>query len=499
MHKPLIVLAALLSGMAGHAAELNDYCARAPFPIAPFTEPSFPGRTFAITDYGAVGDGRTVCTRAIAQAIAACSQAGGGHVVLPRGIWLTGPIVLQSHVDLHVERGAILQFTGDHTAYPLVPREGRGYQAQSALTAHDATDVAVTGDGIIDGAGDTWRPIRRSKLTAAQWDAYLASGGVTSGDDKGSNWWPSKAARDGEEFLVQLAKQNPHFTAEEALPARDFLRSHLVVFTRCRRVLVSGVTIRNSPSGIYGPDGCTDIVIRDATLENDWWAQNGDGMDINNCRHAAVFRCTLSTGDDAICMKAGGKNPFHDSEAGLANLVVAECTVYRGHGGFVVGGTTETGMDHLWCTHCDFIGTDTGIRVKSGLGHGGLAHHIQVDHILMRDIVNEAITFNSFYDNAPVSAAKDAPKLSRDPGRTPEFRDFLIQDVTCVGAGAAISITGMHQSPIHRVRIENAEITARRGFKAVDAADIVLKHVVIHSTEGAPRTETSTKNIRFED
>lgn len=492
---PLLSLA-LAAAPFTRAASLDHYLAAAPFKMPILAAPDFPDRAYPITDYGAVPDGRTLATDAFARAIDACARAGGGHVTVPAGLWLTGPIVLKSGVDLHADRGAVIQFTPDHTAYAMVPRPGRGYTAQSCLSARNQTDIAITGEGIFDGAGDTWRPARRSKATDAQWQAMLAKGGAVSGSGINANWWPSKQAMEGEDYLAGLAAEGKRATAEDYLPARDYLRPPLLSLSGCHNVLVSGVTLRNSPSGLFSPSHCTNLIISGATFFNEWWAQNGDGLDIDCCVGVAVYQCTLSTGDDAICMKADGKAPA-PGEAGLRDVVVAECTVYHGHGGFVVGGTTEAGMSDLWATRCSFVGSDVGIRIKSGLGHGGLVHDVTVDHIAMSAIANEAISFNTFYDNTPVSAAKVKVQLSRDPAKTPEFRDIRISDVTCFGAGTAISLIGLHQKPLHAITIERTTISARKGVNLVDAADITFRQVQVDATESPKVTQRDTADIRF--
>jgi polygalacturonase len=486
----------LLTASEAGAASVQDYITAAPFKMPAVPVPSFPERSFPITNFGAVGDGHTLNTVAFAKAIDACVLAGGGHVVVPAGLWLTGPIVLKSNVDLHADRGALIQFTTDHNAYPMAPREDRGFYAASCLSATGQTNLALTGDGVYDGAGDSWRPVRKSKTTEAEWQALLARGGVTS--NEGTNWWPTKEAMDGEDYLAALAQKTKNPSAEEMLPARDFRRSSMVSLTGCENVLVEGVTLRNSPSGVLVPVRCTNVTIRYVTLFNEWSAQNGDGMDIGPCKNVVVYRCTVSAGDDAICMKANGKSPW-PGEPGLQNVVVAECTVYHGHGGFVVGGATDGGMRNLWATQCNFVGTDLGIRVKSGLGHGGLVRDVYVDHIYMKDIVREAILFDTFYDNTPVSAATVQVALDRDPAKTPEFRDFYIRDVYCSGAGSAVAITGLSQQPVHQITIEHAVITAKKGFRATDAADITLKQVRINTPETPAVVQKNTRNIRFLD
>jgi len=492
----LVLAAGALVASPVRAKSLDDYIATAPFKMPVVSVPTFPARNFLISDFGAVGDGQALNTAAFAKAIEACAQAGGGHVVVPAGLWLTGPIVLRSNVDLHAERGALVQFTSDHHAYPMWQREGRGFYATPCISAVDQANVAVTGEGIFDGAGETWRPVKKEKTTEAEWRRLLAKGGVTS--NQGTIWWPTQEAMAGEDYLAKLALKTANPTAEETLAARDFRRSPLLALTGCTNVLVEGVTLRNSPMGLFEPARCTNLTVRNANFFNDWAAQNGDGMDIGPARNVVVYRCTVSAGDDAICMKASGASPW-PGEPGLQNVIVAECTVYRGHGGFVVGGSTEGGMRYLWATQCDFAGTDTGIRVKSGLGHGGLVHDVYVDHIYMKDILNEAVLFDTFYDNTPVSAATTKTSLSRDPARTPEFRDFLLQDIYCTGAGSAIAITGLTQLPVHRITIERANITALHGFRATDAADVTLRQVKIITPESPPVVQKNTRNIQFVD
>lgn len=505
------------------AAPLSDYVARAPFAMPAVAVPSFPDQRFSIADFGAVGDGRTLNTRAIERAITACAKAGGGHVIIPAGLWLTGPIELRSNVDLHSERGALVAFTGDHRAYPMVRRRDWAFVTispidfvpTSPIEGIDLKNVALTGEGIFDGAGDTWRPVRRSQTTDSQWRDLLAKGGAVSND--GKYWWPTREAMTGEDYLIDLSRRTAHPTAEEAEPGRDFRRPPLVYLDNCSDVLVEGVTLRNSPSGALCPTRCVGLTIREVTLLNEWSAATGDGMDINICRNVLVYHCTVSAGDDGICLKSTGID-VPPGDAGLRDVIVAECTVYHGHGGFVLGGYTEDGMRDLWATHCDFIGTEVGLRFKSGQGHGGAVRDVTVDHIYMKDIVGDAIRFDTHYENLPVSvrhpvthdvawfaARKDAsagglngPARSVPPGaNAPEFRDFQISDVYCVGAGTAITMAGLPHHPIHRIRFRNIAISASRGFHAAEVDDLLLQNVRIQTLETPPVSTHDAADIRW--
>ena len=175
--------------------EVNDNLKNLPFNSFEIQLPFFPDKTFNIKDFGAVGDGHTVNTEAFKKTIEACSEAGGGTVLVPPGLWITGPIKLKSNIDFHVERGAFILFSSNHDDYPIIRRPEGGYIVAPPVYGFNLENIAITGSGLIDGNGTTWRPLKRSKVNASLWKTYVNSGGVTDNDS--SIWYPSKAARDG--------------------------------------------------------------------------------------------------------------------------------------------------------------------------------------------------------------------------------------------------------------------------------------------------------------
>lgn len=449
------------------------YLQQAPFKMLAVREPVFPDRVFAITAYGADGDGHTLNTRAFEKAIEACAKSGGGKVIVSAGMWLTGPIQLQSNVNLVVERGAIVQFTTDHRQYPIIKMDGIGqFMVAPPVYGYGLTNVAITGEGIIDGAGESWRPLKKEKVTEAQWARFVSSGGVV--DSGAKVWWPSRQAMEGEVYLRNLRKNKMDLTQDAFLPARDFMRPKMVVISNSNRVLVEGVTIRNSPRFVLNPVNCTDLTIRRVNIFNEEWAQNGDGIDISGCKGVMIYKCNVSAGDDGICMKSSRGESVDESR--LENVVIAGCNVYRGHGGFVIGSNTDGGMNNIFVTDCNFIGTDIGIRVKSFEGGGGLVHNVFIKNIFMSDILNEAILFTTYYDNA-VRKAKNSKAL--DTGKVPSFKDFFISNVFCMGAQTAISITGLPQMPVEKIYFDTVKITAKRGYVYKEAKDISFKNVEI--------------------
>jgi len=440
--------------------------------------PAIPDRSLSIRDFGAVGDGHTLCTAAIQQAINACAGAGGGRVVIPSGIWLTGPIRLESRIELHLESGSLLLFSSDHSLYPVIRAPTKGWLVASPIYGYGLEDVAITGCGIIDGAGESWRPVKKFKTTSKQWKELLGSGGVV--DEKGDMWWPSREALEGEAWLQNLRKSKPkkEHTAEDYVAARDYLRPYMISFIDCKRILFEGVTIKNSPKFALCPAWCDQLIIRDVKVNNEWWAQNGDGIDISACRNVLVEKCTVTAGDDGICMKSSGRSGR--TGPALENVLIRDCIVYHGHGGFVVGSNTDGGMRNIRVENCTFIGTDIGLRFKSARGSGGVVEKISIRNIRMNDIVGEAINFDAFYEtDEPDTLARPVTR------ETPVFRDITIDSLTCVGAGRAMVMTGLPEMPIQNLRIRDAHISAETGVRLRHVRDLSLERVVIKPARGA--------------
>ncbi|CAI6083694.1 hypothetical protein PAECIP112173_04024 [Paenibacillus sp. JJ-100] len=448
--------------------------------------PVIPKRDYHITEYGAVGDGITENTEAFRRAIAACAEAGGGRIIIPPGVWLTGPIVLRSRIELHVQAGALVTFSQDFRKYPLIGSSFEGWQVvrcQSPIDADGLEDIAITGEGIWDGGGEAWRPVKRSKMTAGQWERLLASGGVVemSGTEE-QIWWPSQSALDGVTTAEKLRQENvSDIAAYEEI--REFLRPNMVSLRRCKRVLLEGPTFQNSPAWNLHPWACEHVTIRKVNVRNPWFSQNGDGLDIESCRHVLVEQSLFDVGDDAICMKSG--KDAEGRELGLPSeyVTIRDCTVYHGHGGFVIGSEMSGGVRHVRVSDCTFIGTDIGLRFKSARGRGGIVEDIQIERIYMKDIIMEAISFSFFYANQEGSARGGdlAKEVSEE---TPVFRDIRISDVVCAGADAALFVSGLPEMPLDSVSIERYSVEARTGIQCAHAKHLQLTELQARVTEG---------------
>ena len=402
-----------------------QYTSGLPFTMPEIQVPTFPDRTISIVEYGAIADGQTMNTNAFANAIQACVQGGGGKVVVPVGVWLTGPIKLESNVNLHVERGAVILFSKNRDDYPLVPSPtptSKNFSCASPISGYKLENVAITGDGIIDGSGEVWRPKKIGKYFPTEWKKIINSGGVVSED--GKMWWPSEQAMHGGEYLKSLGQGKKTITKEDFANARDFLRPHMVEFYRCKRILLDGPTFQNSPKFNIHPGQCEEVVIRNIRVLNPWNAQNGDGIDITSSHNVIIYNCTVDVGDDAICLKSGSIEKGRDWTAACENIIVADCIVYHGHGGFVIGGETYGGTRNVSIRNCTFIGTDVGLRFKSSRDQGGLTENIYIDSIQMKYISNEAMLFDMYYEDDKPQSGKphtSAPVTERTPRVTKIF------------------------------------------------------------------------------
>jgi polygalacturonase len=453
---------------------------------------SFKKDTFNIEKFGAIADGVTLNSKAINDAIATCSQNGGGVVLIPNGFWLTGPIVLKSNVNLHLSKNTLLQFTGDFSQYPLYVGYWEGvaaYRCQSPISATNAENIAITGNGIVDGNGDFWRAVKKEKLTESQWKNKIENGGILAEDKK--TWYPSE-----KNFVGSKVKNAGVIAAGATLNSveayKDFLRPNLVVLNSCKKVLIEGVTFQNSPAWNLHPLICEDLIVRNVYAKNPWYAQNGDGIDIESCKNFLIENSTFDVGDDGICIKSGRDEEGRKRNKSTANGIIRNNTVYHAHGGFVIGSEMSGGANNLFVYNCTFIGTDIGLRFKTARGRGGIVEKIYCENIYMKDIVGEAILFDMYYmakDPVPLAGEKrELPKVEILPitEATPQFQHFYINNIVCNGASKAIFIRGIPEMHVKDVNITNSILQAKTGIDIQEASNINFNNVQVITSDTNP-------------
>ncbi len=445
-------------------------------------EPKIPKRTVSITDFGAVPDGKTLNTEAIARAIAALAEKGGGRLIIPPGLWLTGPIGLKSHVELHLAEGALVQFQPDYSLYPPIQLDIKGRPrsvATAPLHGENLEDIAITGTGVMDGSGNAWRYVKKNKMTENQWQQLLA---ITNSvlETNGTIWWPSREAKE-----------------REGKEGRN--RPNLLKLVNCRRVLLEGVTFQNSPGWNLNPTLCEDVTLRNISVRNPWYSQNGDGLDIENCRNVVLTGSRIDVGDDGICLKSGANEEGRRIGVPTENVLIEDCVVYHAHGGVTIGSEMSAGIRNVRVNNCLFIGTDLGLRFKSTRGRGGVVEKIYISNVRMTDIATDAIGFNLFYNNqAPGEGGEGAAAAAKPEPvseKTPQFRDIYIENVICRGALQAVALQGLPEMPIRGIHLRDVSITAENGVACTDAQDITLDHVEILNSRGPVLSLLNSRDV----
>lgn len=481
--KKILIALVLLSPLALFAQAVK-------LPVIQKTQ--FRKDTFNIKKYGAISDGNTLNTKSINNAIDACNKKGGGVVLVPAGLWLTGPVVIKSNVNLHLALGATLLFTRDKNQYPLIKANWEGLpqmRNQSPVSATNAVNIGITGKGIIDGNGDAWRLVKKDKLTESQWKELLASGGVLSEDKK--TWYPS------EQFYKGSQMQNPGRITPEKDDAfyasiKDFLRPNMLLLTSCKKVLLEGVTFQNSAAWCLHPLMCEDLTVRNISVKNPWYAQNGDGIDVESCKNVLIENSVFDVGDDALCMKSGRDEEGRKRAMPTQNVIIRGCTVYSSHGGFVIGSEMSGGAKNIHVSNCTFIGADIGLRFKTTRGRGGVVEDIFIKDIYMKDIPGEAILFDMYYaarDPIALSGEKrELPKVEfkKVDETTPVFKNFHISNVYCNGAEKAIFVRGLPEMHVENIVLENMVLQANKGIDVQEATGITFRNITVVSNETNP-------------
>ncbi len=467
-------------GCAATGGEYDALYKDLPFEMSRIPAPSIPARSVCLVDFGGVGDGVTLNTDAFAKAIESLSAKGGGRLVVPAGIWRTGPIGLRSNIELHLDNDAIVVFDPDRDLYPVIDTNFEGLDVRrctSPIHAEGAHDIAITGGGIFEGCGEYWRELKRAKVGDKLWKATIARGGVVAED--GYAWYPDEGYYKARLSAGSLNLPDPSLDENEI---KTFLRPVLLSFRECENVLLEGVTFQNSPCWNLHPLWCKNVIIRNIAVRAPHWSTNGDGIDIDACENVILTGSTFDVGDDAICIKSGKNEDGRRHARKCRNLIISDCTVYHGHGGFVVGSEMSGGVENIKVSNCRFMGTDTGLRFKSTRGRGGVVKDIWCDHIYMKDIVTYAVIFNLYYQGVAATELKDGAQGDLQPvdETTPEFRDMHISDVICNGSRQAIYINGLPELPVSGISFSRCSFTSDKDAEVHYAKDVTFDDVTVN-------------------
>ena len=464
MKKFLFAIMALVAVAAYAQNPYDKYYTNLPCAVEHVWPVVIPDYTVTLTDFGAVGDGVTDCSEAFAAAIKQLKKQGGGHLLVPDGKWLTGPIKLISNFDLHLADNATIVFSPNKELYvqPSDTLRDGSKKCYALIHGSKLENVAITGHGTIDGQGIFWRPVKQKKVSEEIWNNLLEMGGKVTADGNSKNWkvW----------YPFNLNKElNVPNIASDAI-TQEKMRPHLVNITDSKNVLIENIHLLNSPKFHLVPTRIQNLIIDGVNIRCPHWAQNGDAMDPGNVQVALIVNCNISCGDDGICMKGGV------GEKGVAagpqrDFLICNDTVYRAHGGFVIGSEFSGGMQRLVVKDCRFEGTDIGCRFKSAPGRGGWCKDIYCYDIIMKDIVESAFLIQSGY--ADRGAGVSATDKDNKEAFFPEWSNITFRNITCIGSKQAVDIQGLKGKPVHNVLFDNVTVIGNSGGIKIEWAEDV--------------------------
>jgi unsaturated rhamnogalacturonyl hydrolase len=415
--------------------------------VARIKPPRFGARDFPITDFGA--NAEADCTEAIANAIAACHSAGGGRVIVPAGIWVTGAVHLQSNVNLHLEQGATLRFAFETAKYlPLVLTRFQGIECMNyspLIYAFDQENVAITGEGTLDGS--------------ANWETWWAWNNRKTGT-------PTRQAADDK-------KLDGEGTAGVAVKERiygegHFLRPNFIQPYRCKNVLIEGVRIINSPMWEINPVLCTNVTVRGVTIHS--LGTNNDGCDPESCRDVLIEDCVFETGDDCIAIKSGRNNDGRRVGVPCENIVIRRCTMKDGHGGMTIGSEISGNVRNVFVSNCtmDSPNLDRAFRFKSNAVRGGVMENIHIHDVKIGRVARAVLSVEFDYDEGADGPFK------------PVLRNLSIENVTSQSSGSVVIVTSFAGAVMEGVRLKDCTFLGVEGADVLQhAGSLVLENVAI--------------------
>jgi polygalacturonase len=425
---------AMTEPATGRALDVTaDPWDRVPEILGRIKPPTFAGRAFPITRYGAVGDGVTDCTQAFRAAVAACNQAGGGRVIVPEGSFLTGAIHLLSNVELHLVPAATVKFSTDPADYlPVVFTRWEGtecFNYSPFIYAFGQENVAVTGRGLLDGQG-----------LAGEWETWYRDSSRQGPDQR-------ELRRMGEEGVP---------VEQRVFGAGHFLRPQLMQFYRCRNVLVSDVTIHEPAMWTVHPVLSTNVTIRDITVVSTLF--NTDGVDIECCSDVHVVGGRFDTTDDCVVLKAGRDADGHRVGVPSENVVVERCKFSGRWGGIAVGSEMSGGVRNVFARDCeinppDFPGAfpiKYPLYIKTNKLRGGFIHDVHLRGFTGGDVERNALHVILNYNNQIGT-------------RPVDVRGIVVDGMVLDGIGQqALHFEGLETDPIRDVHISNTHLTGVR-------------------------------------
>ena len=409
--------------------------------LARIVPPVFLQKNYVITNYGADTNGVKDSSDAISKAISQCASTGGGHVVVPPGVFLTGPIKLESNVDLHLEKGAVLKFSTDPKRYlPLLPTRFEGMDCLNyapLVYAKDKTNVALSGEGTLDGQADdsNWLEWKKKTGTKSQLQARAK--------------------------LDRMVNENVP-VEKRVFGEGSFLRPDFIEFNNCKNLLIEGLKIRRSPMWEIHPLFCTNVTVRGVEIISH--GANNDGCDPESCSDVLIEKCLFDTGDDCIAIKSGRNNDGRRVGVPSQNIIIRDCVMRDGHGGTTIGSEISGGCRNVFIENCQMSSPELtcALRIKSNAMRGGVLENIFMRNIKVGVVKDSVLQIDLLYDEGP------------NGDHNPFICNVVMDNITVDNAPRILNVRGFPGATIKNVRILNSSFGKITKPDVIESADVQL-------------------------
>lgn len=425
--------------------------------LSQIVEPTFPDKNYIVTDFGAVGDGKTDCTESFNKAILECSTNGGGVVIIPEGIFSCGAIYLKSKVNLHVSENAIIKFSKNINKYlPVVFTRWEGVECMNfspLIYSYGEENIAITGKGILDGQGSN------------------------------ENWWSWKGNKDSgwkEGLPHQKNDRNLLFEmAENNIPPEQrifgeghYLRPNFFQPYKCKNILIDGVTFKDSPMWFIHPVLSENITVKNVTVEG--LGPNNDGCNPESSKNVLIKNCNFNTGDDCIAIKSGRNSDGRRINVPSENIIIQDCTMKEGHGGVVIGSEISGGVKNVFAENCVMSSPnlDRAIRIKTNAVRGGIIENLYVRNITIGQVKEAVLKINFYYEEG------------ENGNFIPVVRNINISNITSEKSEYAIWIKAFEYSPVENLRLNDCVFNNVEKENVIESVKTLVKeNVIINNIE----------------
>ncbi|QQR77872.1 MAG: glycoside hydrolase family 28 protein [Candidatus Moraniibacteriota bacterium] len=424
-------------------------------------EVGFPEHTCSIVDYGAISDGVTSNTEAFRKTIDDCARTGGGTVIVPPGTWFTGPIHLASNINLHLEKGSTILFSTNFEEYlPAVFSRFEGieyYNYSAPIYTANAFNVAITGEGTLDGQGAAWWAAMRN------WDKPIKR-------------------------LYQMGDDGTPVSERVFGTVKDSLRPAFIEFMNCDRVLVEGVSIQNGPMWTIHPLYSKNIIVRGVHIETSE-GQSTDGVALDSSQNVLIENSVFSTGDDAIVLKSGRNRDGLRVRMPAEHVLIRNNSILEAHAAVAIGSEMSGDVRNVFIENLSANMVQYGFRIKSSKGRGGIVENIYADGIKIDYASIAAIQLTTSYENSFIKGV----------GAIPLFRNIHVENMTVGKTDRSIEISGLIEQPITDITFKNIKIFAKWGSQIEEANSLTFDTISAVPTKGSVFDIANSSAITFKN